>query len=56
MRARDFATIIAVVLGTMIASAPAFAGPSQQVPEPVSLSLLAGGIAAIAVVKQLRRK
>jgi len=56
MRARDFATLIAVVLGTMIASAPAFAGPAQQVPEPVSLSLLAGGIAAIAAVKRMNRK
>jgi hypothetical protein len=37
-------------------SAPAFAGEPTVVPEPVSMSLLAGGIAAIAVVKQLRRK
>jgi len=40
-------------------SAPAFAGlqtDSIHVPEPVSLTLLAGGIAAIAVVKRYRRK
>jgi hypothetical protein len=37
-------------------SAPAFAGEPAVVPEPVSMSLLVGGIAAIAVVKQLRRK
>lgn len=35
---------------------PAFAGVPAVVPEPVSMSLLAGGIAAIVVVKQLRRK
>lgn len=47
----------AALAATMIAiSAPAFAGTTVQVPEPVSLSLLAGGIAAIAAVKRFHRK
>jgi hypothetical protein len=37
-------------------SAPAFAGTGFSLPEPMSLTLLAGGIAAIAVVKRYRRK
>jgi len=40
-------------------SAPAFAGiqgDAIHVPEPLSLSILAGGVAAIAAVKRYRRK
>jgi len=39
-------------------TAPAFAGTADaiHVPEPLSMSLLAGGIVAIAAVKRLRRK
>jgi hypothetical protein len=40
----------------LLASAPAYAGLTLRVPEPVSLSLLAGGIVAIAAVKRLHRK
>jgi len=47
-------------LGLCLMSARAFAGVSTDditsVPEPVSLSILAGGIAAIAAVKRYRRK
>ena len=43
-------------LGLCLMSAPAFAGNPIPVPEPVSLTLLAGGIAAIAAVKRYRRK
>ena len=46
----------AVVLTTVIASGAALAGPQVVVPEPMSMSLLAGGIAAIAAVRHLRRK
>ena len=44
-------------LGMCLMSAQAFAGADNvNVPEPMSLSLLAGGIAAIAAVKRYRRK
>ena len=45
-------------LGMCLMSAQAFAGidDAVHVPEPVSLTILAGGIAAIAVVKRYRRK
>ena len=45
-------------LGMCLMSAQAFAGieDAVHVPEPVSLTLLGGGIAAIAVVKRYRRK
>jgi hypothetical protein len=45
-------------LGMCLMSASAFAGLSTDainVPEPLSLSLLAGGIAAIAAVKRYRK-
>jgi hypothetical protein len=45
-----------IVLTSMIASGAALAGPSIAVPEPVSMSLLAGGVVAIAAVRHLRRK
>lgn len=53
---KNFLTTAAVAFGFVVLSGPAFAGTVTQVPEPVSLSLLAGGIAAIAAVKRLRRK
>jgi hypothetical protein len=38
-------------------SMPAFAGVDGiHVPEPLSLSILVGGVAAIAAVKRYRRK
>lgn len=52
------AIVIAVgALGMCLISAQAFAGIGDAVhlPEPVSLSLLAGGIAAIAAVKRYRK-
>jgi len=51
--------IILIAFGTLgmcLMSAPAFAGDGIHVPEPMSLTLLAGGIAAIAAVKRYRRK
>lgn len=53
---RNFFTTAAIVLTTIIASGAALAGTPVTVPEPVSMSLLAGGVAAIAVVRYLRRK
>ena len=48
---------IAVLAAAMAAtSAPALAGIAVHVPEPLSLSLLAGGIVAIAAVKHFHRK
>ena len=43
-------------LGLCLMSAQAFAGDNVHVPEPMSLTLLAGGIAAIAAIKRYRRK
>lgn len=54
--------VILVACGTFglcLMGAQAFAGTPTDlvaVPEPVSLTILAGGIAAIAVVKRYRRK
>lgn len=56
---RNFLTITAIALGTFMMSVPAFAGfttDAIHVPEPISMSLLVGGIAAIAAVKRMRRK
>ena len=52
---KDFATLVALTLGMVLVSGSAIAGPTISVPEPMSLSLLAGGIVAIAAVKRLRR-
>lgn len=49
-------TSMLLATGTLLLSAPAFAGPTVQVPEPMSMSLLAGGVLAIATVKRMRRK
>jgi hypothetical protein len=53
---KNFTIALVATLGVIMISAPAFAGPLTRVPEPVSLSLLVGGIAAIAAVKRLHRK
>jgi hypothetical protein len=51
-----FATMLSAV--TFALSIPAFAGaPSPAaVPEPITLTLLATGIGAVAVVRKLRNK
>lgn len=50
-------TTLALTLAALLASGAAMAGePPAAVPEPLSLSLLAGGIVAIAAVRGLRRK
>lgn len=53
---KNILTAVAVAIGFVVLSGPAFAGSVTHVPEPMSLSLLAGGIAAIAAVKRFRRK
>lgn len=49
-------TLSLVAAGTLLLCAPAFAGPEVRVPEPMSMSVLAGGVLAIAAVKRMRRK
>ena len=54
---RNFAEIVLVALGATMISGSALAGPAvTHVPEPISLSLMAGGVLAIAAVKHWRRK
>ena len=52
---KNLLAMAAVAFGAVMVSAPAFASV-QHLPEPVSLSLVAGGVVAIAAVKRLRRK
>ena len=49
-------SIVVLALGAVLVSVPVLAGTTPALPEPVSMSLLAGGIGAIAVVRYLRRK
>lgn len=49
-------TAVVLTLAAILASGAALAGTPVPVPEPISLSLLAGGIVTIAAVKGLRRK
>ena len=55
---RNFGLLALATFGFVWATAPAFAGQLVvvHVPEPMSLSLLAGGVLAIAAVKRARRK
>ena len=55
---KNFGILVFVSLGLVLATAPAFAGTDfvVRVPEPMSLSLLAGGVLAIAAVKRFRKK
>ena len=47
-------TIAGVALGMCLLAEPAFA--AARFPEPMSMSLVAGGAVAIAAVRALRRK
>ena len=50
-------TLIALSVCALLASTPAFAGViAVRVPEPMSMSLLAGGVLAIVAAKRMRRK
>lgn len=53
---KNLLTLTLLAATSILLSAPAFAGPEVRVPEPMSMSLLAGGVLAIAAVKRLRRK
>jgi hypothetical protein len=53
---RNAFTTTAIILTALIASGVALAGTATKVPEPVSMSLLAGGIATIAAIRLVRRK
>jgi hypothetical protein len=48
--------VLAVTFGLLLISAPALAQSLTPVPEPMSMSLFAGGAAAVALVSRLRRK
>lgn len=50
--------VVITALGAAMAAftSPAFAAITIRVPEPISLTLVAGGVAAIAVVRHIRRK
>jgi hypothetical protein len=52
---RNIVALIGVAAGMLLVSSPAFARPIA-VPEPFSLSLLAGGVVALAAVRHMRRK
>ncbi len=55
---KNIVSLLTIALGTVLASGAAYAGepPTVPLPEPMSMSLLAGGIVAIAAVKRMRRK
>jgi hypothetical protein len=54
---KNILTFATIAMGVLMVSAPAFAGADGiSVPEPVSMSLLAGGIVAIAAVRRMRGK
>lgn len=53
---KNIATLVVVTIGMVLVSGSAFAGPTVHVPEPMSMSLLIGGVVAIAAVKRMRRK
>lgn len=53
---KNILTLGAITLGMVLVSGSAFAAEVPiSVPEPMSMSLLAGGIIAIAAVKRMRR-
>lgn len=43
-------------LGMIVISGPALAGATTPLPEPVSISLLVGGVAVIAAVRRIHRR
>jgi hypothetical protein len=52
---KALSTLILSSASVFLMIGPALAGPAvTHVPEPLSLSLLAGGVVAIAVAKRLR--
>lgn len=54
---KNIATLLSIAFGSVLVSGAAIAGPLvTHVPEPMSMSVLAGGVLAIAAVKHFRRK
>lgn len=54
---KNIATLVLSALGMALMSGAAIAGPTvTNVPEPMSMSVLAGGVLVIAAVKRMRRK
>ena len=54
---KNIAAFLTLTLGAVLVSGAAIAGPAvTHVPEPMSMSLLAGGVLAIAAVKHFRKK
>ena len=52
---RNFSALALAAFGLVMMSTSAFATP-VSVPEPMSMSLVFGGVAVIAAVRRLRRK
>ena len=54
---KSYVSLVIVALGAILVSGPAFAGITPiSVPEPMSLSLLAGGVVALVAAQRLRGK
>jgi hypothetical protein len=54
---KNVVPLVLTSFGLIMASGSAMAGPAvTHVPEPMSMSILAGGVLAIAAVKRLRGK
>jgi len=54
---KNIATLLTIAIVSVLMSGAAIAGPLvTHVPEPMSMSILAGGVLAIAVVKQFWKK
>ncbi len=54
---KNIAALVLTALGMVLMNGSAIAGPLvTHVPEPMSMSILAGGVLAIAAVKRMRRK
>jgi uncharacterized membrane protein len=53
---KNIVTLAAITIGLVLVSGSAFAAiVPVSVPEPMSMSLLAGGVVTIAAVKRMRR-
>ena len=53
---KNASAIVLAALGLVMMSTSAFAPPQISVPEPMSMSLVFGGVAIVAAVRKIRRK